>query len=39
MADIGDWLEGVTVTAVSLVEMPPINCSVTEMNPDPSEPR
>ena len=38
LADTGDWSDGVTVTVMSLVEMPPLNIKVTEMEPDFSDP-
>ena len=37
-ADTGDWSDGITVTMMSLVEVPSLNDKVTEMTPDDSEP-
>jgi len=37
-ADTGDWSDGITVTVMSSIEVPPPNNKVTEMKPDVSEP-
>ena len=37
-ADIGDWLDGITSTVISSIEVPPFNSKVTEMNPNASGP-
>ena len=38
MADTGDCTEGVTVTVIGVLEVPPIILTVTSINPDDSEP-
>ena len=38
MADTGDCTEGVTVTVIGVLEVPPIILTITSINPDDSEP-
>ena len=36
-ADTGDWSDGITITLISVNEVPPSNIMVTEMLPENSE--
>ena len=38
MADTGDCTEGVTVTVMELLDVPPVILTATSINPDDSEP-
>ena len=37
LADTGDWSDGITITLISVNEVPPSNNKVTEMLPEDSE--
>ena len=38
MADTGDCTEGVTVTVIGVLDVPPVTLTMTSINPDDSEP-
>ena len=38
MADTGDCTEGVTVTIIGVLDVPPVILTTTSINPDDSEP-
>ena len=38
MADTGDCTEGVTVTIIGVLDVPPVILTITSINPDDSEP-